>query len=100
MNLLNYIVVYQWYTCQAKLYKVLIYISDTLLYNIFGVIGMPTEKPRYCITVDDEMLKEIDDFRFNNRFNSRSQATIELIRLGLQNLKEQKVMIERPKEGK
>ena len=23
---------------------------------------MPTEKPRYCITVDDETLKEIDDF--------------------------------------
>lgn len=50
---------------------------------------MPTEKPRYCITVDDEMLKEIDDFRFNNRYNSRSQATLELIRLGLQALKEQ-----------
>lgn len=49
---------------------------------------MPTEKPRYCITVDDEMLKEIDDFRFNNRYNSRSQATLELIRLGLQALRE------------
>ena len=31
---------------------------------------MPTEKPRYCITVDDETLKEIDDFRFENRYNS------------------------------
>lgn len=50
---------------------------------------MPTKKPRYCITVDDEMLKEIDDFRFNNRYNSRSQATLELIRLGLQALREQ-----------
>ena len=50
---------------------------------------MPTEKPRYCITVDDEMLKEIDDFRFGNRYNSRSQATLELIRLGLQVLREQ-----------
>lgn len=50
---------------------------------------MPTEKPRYCITVDDEMLKEIDDFRFDNRYNSRSQATLELIRLGLEALKEQ-----------
>ena len=49
---------------------------------------MPTEKPRYCITVDDEMLKEIDDFRFNNRYNSRSQATLEIIRLGLQVLRE------------
>ncbi len=49
---------------------------------------MPTEKPRYSITVDDEMLKEIDDFRFNNRYNSRSQATLEIIRLGLQVLRE------------
>lgn len=50
---------------------------------------MPTEKPRYCITVDDEMLKEIDDFRFENRYNSRSQATLELIRMGLEVLKGQ-----------
>ncbi len=50
---------------------------------------MPTEKPRYCITVDNEMLKEIDDFRFDNRYNSRSQATLELIRIGLEALKEQ-----------
>lgn len=60
---------------------------------------MPTEKPRYCITVDDEMLKEIDDFRFGNRYNSRSQATLELIRLGLQALKEQKIMKENSEEG-
>ena len=60
---------------------------------------MPTEKPRYCITVDDEMLKEIDDFRFDNRYNSRSQATLELIRLGLQALREQKPMQENSEEG-
>ena len=49
---------------------------------------MPTEKPRYCITVDDETLKEIEDFRFENRYNSRSKATtLELIRMGLESLK-------------
>ena len=48
---------------------------------------MPTEKPRYCITVDDETLKEIDDFRFENRYNSRSKPTLELIRIGLESLK-------------
>lgn len=48
---------------------------------------MPTEKPRYCITVDDETLKEIDDFRFENRYSSRSKATLELIRMGLETLK-------------
>ena len=48
---------------------------------------MPTEKPRYCITVDDETLKEIDNFRFENRYSSRSKATLELIRMGLETLK-------------
>lgn len=52
---------------------------------------MATEKPRFCITVDDELLKEIDDFRFHNRFSSRSKATIELIRLGLAALKEKEI---------
>lgn len=60
---------------------------------------MPTEKPRYCITVDEEMLKEIDDFRFDNRYNSRSQATLELIRLGLQALKERKNMKANSEKG-
>lgn len=50
---------------------------------------MPTEKPRFCITVDEELLKEIDDYRFENRYNSRSQATLDLIRLGLEHLKKQ-----------
>lgn len=49
---------------------------------------MPTQKPRYCITVDEDTLKEIDDFRFEHRFNSRSLATVELIRLGLDALKQ------------
>ena len=40
---------------------------------------MPTEKPRYTITLDEEMLKKIDDFRFENRFPNRTQATLELI---------------------
>ena len=48
---------------------------------------MPTEKPRYTIIVDHDLLKQIDDFRFENR----SAATLELIRLGIEQLhKEQK----------
>ena len=49
---------------------------------------MPTSKPRYCITVDDEMLRQIDNFRFENRYNSRSKATLELIKMGLDVLNE------------
>ena len=47
---------------------------------------MPTEKPRYTVIVDEELLKRIDDFRFENRYPSRSAATLELIRLGLEAL--------------
>lgn len=48
---------------------------------------MATDKPRYSITVDDEMFKQIEDFRFEKRYQTRNQATIELIRLGLEVLK-------------
>jgi len=51
---------------------------------------MPTEKPRYTITVDEDLLKQIDDFRFENRYSSRSSATLELIRLGIQKLENDK----------
>ncbi len=50
---------------------------------------MPTEKPRYTITLDEEMLKKIDDFRFENRFPNRTQATLELIRIGMEALEKQ-----------
>lgn len=48
---------------------------------------MPTEKPRYTVIVDEELLKEIDDFRFENRYPSRSAATLELIRRGMEVIK-------------
>ena len=47
---------------------------------------MPTEKPRFTVLVDEELLKEIDDFRFENRYPSRSAATIDLIRRGIEQL--------------
>lgn len=50
---------------------------------------MATEKPRYSITLDDDMFQEVEDFRFERRFQTRNQATIELIRLGLEQLKKE-----------
>lgn len=47
---------------------------------------MPIEKPRFTVIVDEELLKEIDDFRFENRYPSRSAATIDLIRRGIEQL--------------
>ena len=48
---------------------------------------MATKRPRYMISVDDEMFNAIEDFRFERRFPTRSEATAELIRIGLEQLK-------------
>lgn len=53
---------------------------------------MATNKPRYTVSVDDEMFKAIENFRFENRFQTRSEATVELIRLGLEQLEKEQVM--------
>lgn len=50
---------------------------------------MATKRPRYTVSVDEEMFQKIEDFRFQHRYQTRSQATVELIRLGLESLKQQ-----------
>lgn len=50
---------------------------------------MATDKPRYTVSVDSEMFRQIEDFRFEHRFQTRSEATVELIRLGLESLKKE-----------
>lgn len=50
---------------------------------------MPTEKPRCSIVVDEDLLRQIDDFRFENRYPSRSAATLELIRRGIEQIKKE-----------
>lgn len=51
---------------------------------------MATDKPRFSITLDPELFNKLDDFRFQNRFQSRSQAAVELIRKGLEALEKEK----------
>ena len=50
---------------------------------------MATDRPRYTVSVTDEMLLKIDEFRLSHNYSTRSKATYELIRLGLEALKEQ-----------
>ena len=50
---------------------------------------MATNKPRYTFSVDNDMFNAIEDFRFERRFQTRSEATVELIRLGLEALKKE-----------
>ena len=35
---------------------------------------MPTEKQKILLIVDGQLLERIDDFRFGNRINTRSEA--------------------------
>lgn len=50
---------------------------------------MPTEKPRFTVVVDEETMRRIDDFRFENRYPSRSAATHVILRLGLDAIERQ-----------
>ena len=61
---------------------------------------MPTKKPRYTVIVDDELLREIDDFRFENRYPSRSAATLELIRLGMEHLQKEREKAKKAQKNK
>lgn len=52
---------------------------------------MATNKPRYSVSMDEELFRKIEDFRFANRYQTRSEATVELIRLGLKALESDSV---------
>ena len=45
---------------------------------------MPTDKPRFSMTVDTETLELIDNFRYENRYPTRFEAIIALVKLGLE----------------
>lgn len=45
---------------------------------------MATENHRYTVSVDDELFGQIEKFRYEKRFSTRSQATVALIRMGME----------------
>lgn len=44
---------------------------------------MPTKRPQVLLTVDDNLLERIEDYRYGNRIPSRSEAMRRLIEMGL-----------------
>ena len=50
---------------------------------------MATDRPRYTVSVDAELFERIESFRFKNRYQTRSEATVELIRKGLEQLEKE-----------
>lgn len=53
--------------------------------------NIATNKPRYTVSVDEDLFQQIEDFRFTHRFQTRSEATVELIKLGLKQLQKEKI---------
>ena len=49
---------------------------------------MPTEKPRVTITMSEEQLREVDQYRFDHRMKNQTQAIISLVRSGLDRLEQ------------
>ena len=43
------------------------------------LVSMVTEKPKILFVAEHELIKRIDDFRFNNRINSRAEAIRRLL---------------------
>jgi hypothetical protein len=48
---------------------------------------MTTNKPKLLFVIPQELLDRIDNFRFDNRINSRSEAVRRLIESGLESAK-------------
>jgi len=44
---------------------------------------MATKKPQVLLTLDEELLERIDDYRYENRIPTRSEAMRRLIRKAL-----------------
>ena len=50
--------------------------------------GMPTYKPKIIFVADKDLLERLDDFRFQNRINSRSEAIRRLLEESPQEIRE------------
>ena len=50
---------------------------------------MPTIKKSSNIVFDDDVFEKLEDFRFNNRFQNRSQAVMFVIKAGMNALKDE-----------
>ena len=51
---------------------------------------MPTKKPKILITLDEKILNRIDDFRFDNRIETKSEAIRMLVETGLKDYEKKK----------
>lgn len=69
--------------CIAKIFFI------AILYHIVYMSSMPADKPKIIFAMEEDLLKRIDDYRFENRVNSRSEAIRRLIEEGLKKHREE-----------
>lgn len=48
---------------------------------------MTTKKPQVLLTLDEDLLGRIEDYRYENRIPTRSEAMRSLIKIGLKNVR-------------
>lgn len=51
---------------------------------------MPTDKPRVTITVEKDVLSQIEEYRFQNHCKNQTQAILSLVEAGLDSLTAEK----------
>ena len=55
---------------------------------------MATDKPRFSVTMDEDLFRQVEDYRYKNQFNTQSKAIIALVRNGLAELVDQGPVID------
>ncbi len=55
---------------------------------------MPTKMPMVSFAVDDKLMQRLDDFRFENRINTRSEAIRRLLDDSLKRYEEKRSLPE------
>ena len=51
-----------------------------------GGFQMPTNNPRFSITLSDDLYKAVDDYKFAHRCKNQTQAIVQLLTAGLAEL--------------
>ena len=51
---------------------------------------MPSKKPYLAMVIEPDLLQQITDYQFDNRFANRTQAVLDLIRRGLEDVAREK----------
>ena len=47
---------------------------------------MATEKPRFSVTIDEETLDRVDEYKYKNKISTQSKAIVKLVQMGLNEL--------------